>query len=434
MPTLSPIMAKILPLLILGITIALVMLRPGKVLSTYGAVAGAIAVFVIGLVTPAQTLQILRENAAVLLLLAGLLMVAAAAGKAGFFDWCAWLTWKAAGQNGRRLFLATIVLSALTTVFFSLDTTAVILTSVIYITAVKLRLDPVPFLYATIFTANTASLLLPVSNLTNLLLVGQLHLSFSHYVKLLAIPGTVAVISSGVLLYLYFRRRILPKFDAELANCLQPEGKPESFFRLARITVLLTLVLFTALSLADWPLYPVALVAAAFLWGAGIWYRELRPSELIAGVPWQLFFFVFGLEMVVSGVENTGFVVPIGRLMSTLVQHSLWSGLLSTVFGWAVASNLVNNIPAAVLAIAALKTLGGTTPRFLLDSAVLVGCNLGPNLTLSGSLATMLWLMVVRRQGRELPAAEFFRVGIFVTPLVLIFTALALVLNSLLLR
>jgi len=430
-----PVLGKILPLLILGGTIAVVVVRPGKAGASYGVVAGGLAVLLLGLVTPAQALTIWRENAGVLLLLAGLLMLATAAGKAGFFDWCAWLTVQTARQNGYRLFFATVILSAVTTVFFSLDTTAVILTPVIYIMAVKLRMDPVPFLYAGIFTANTASLILPVSNLTNLLLIGQLHVPFGPYLLHLALPGLVAVGVSAALLFYYFRHRIRPGFDAGLLAGFRREGTQARFFSVARVIILLTLGAFLVLSLAEWPLYPVALAAAAAAWAAGIRYGQLRPGQLLSNVPWQLFFFVLGLEMVVQGVENTGLVVALGKWMVLALQHSLWVGLLVIVFGSTAAANLINNIPAVMLAIAALKTAPGLPAALALPlySAVLVGTNLGPNLTLSGSLATMLWFLVVRHQGHELAAGEFFRVGIRITPVVLLFTTLALALNFLLL-
>ncbi|MDA8337213.1 MAG: ArsB/NhaD family transporter [Peptococcaceae bacterium] len=426
-------MAKILPLLILGATIAFVVARPGKSGASYGAVAGGLAVLLLGLVSPAQAYVVWRENFGVLLLLAGLLMLAAAAGKAGFFEWCALLTVRAARQNGYRLFFATVILSAVTTVFFSLDTTAVILTPVIYTTAVKLRLDPVPFLYACIFITNTASLVLPVSNLTNLLLTGQLGVPFGPYLLHLALPGTAAVGVSAWLLFTFFRHRLRPAFEAGPLTGFRPDqGR---FFHVTRIIVWLTLGAFLALTLARLPLYPAALAAAAAAWAAGIRYGRLRLGQLLPNVPWSLFFFVFGLEMVVQGVENTGLAAALGGLMALALRHSLLTGLLTVVFGTAAASNLINNLPAAMLAISALKSAPGLPPglAWALYAAVLVGTNLGPNLTLSGSLATMLWFLVVRRQGHELAAGEFFRVGIRITPVVLLFTTLVLALNILLL-
>lgn len=402
-------------------------MRPGKLTATYGAVVGGLAVLALGLVTPAQGLSVWRENSGVLLLLAGLLMLAAAAGKAGFFDWCADLTVRTVRGNGYSLFFATVVLSAVTTVFFSLDTTAVILTPVVYIMAVRLRMDPAAFLYAVIFTANTASLVLPVSNLTNLLLVGQLNVPFAAYLLHLALPGIAAVGMGGYLLFTYFRHRLRPRFDPGQMVVFQPQ-RPR-FFAVVRVIILLTMGAFLVLSLADKPLYPVALTAAAVAWVTGIGLGQLRTGDLWSHIPWQLFFFVLGLEMVVRGVENTGVVVLLGNWMLLAMQHSLWTGLLTVTLGSTVAANLVNNIPAAMLAVAALKSIHGLGSPWALYGAVLLGTNIGPNLTFSGSLATMLWFLVVRRQGLDLGAREFFRVGVRVTPPVILFTIVVLGVN-----
>ena len=198
---------------IFGLTLALVLTRPRGWNEAWWTVGGSAALLLLGLETPAQAVSAVRAGGSVLLFLLGLLLFSALLGRSGFFDWAAVHAARLAGGNGHRLYRNTFLLGALTTAALSLDTTAVILTPLVLAFVTRLGLPARPYVFACAFVANTASLLLPVSNLTNLLLAAQFHLPFGGFVAHMALPQGVALLVNYGLFRWLFRRELPAKFD-----------------------------------------------------------------------------------------------------------------------------------------------------------------------------------------------------------------------------
>jgi arsenical pump membrane protein len=409
-----------LTILVFGLTLALILIRPRGLSEAWATVLGGGLMLLLRLETPSQAWQTIAQGGNVLLFLLGLLILSELLRASGFFEWAAIHAAKAADGDGRALYRNVFLLGAVTTACLSLDTTAVILTPVVLSFVARLRLNVRPFLLACAFVANTGSLLLPVSNLTNLLFASAFHWSFSQFAVRMALPQIAALLVN----YWLFRR--LFALDLPKRFALDDLPKPTDvlpdlpYFRGAVAVLIFVLVGYFVGSLMHIQPYAIALSGCAILLIWGIW-RKMVSFAIARGISWPIFPFVIGLFVVVRGVENLGLARLVARGLSA-AGHSTLAQDLVAAFGAGIGSNIVNNIPMALLAISSLKHGTSQAAQY----GALLGCNLGPNLTVAGSLATMLVIASARRQGENVGARDFFGAGLRVTPLVLLASALAL--------
>lgn len=363
------------------------------------AVAGLVLV-VTGIAPWSEVGQVAGQVGPVLLFLTGITVVAELADAAGVFTAAAGLAARCGAGSVRRLFALVVVLATITTTVLSLDTTAVLLTPVVLALAASLEISPVPFAMATVWLANTASLLLPVSNLTNLLAVRTLGLSVTGFASRTWLAAALAIAVTAAVLATRYRRELRGAYR-------MPEPVPVE-----------DRVLFAASSavcLAVGPLFVaganVAVVACAGAVGLIGVFAVRRPGELRLGlVPWRLVLLVFGLFLVVRVGQDHG----LDRFLSDAAGSSASVGGQARLAGVsATAANLVNNLPA----FAALQPVAGSSiPRTL---ALLAGVNFGPLVLLWGSLATLLWRERCAARGLDISARHFAAVGLVGVPLLL---------------
>jgi arsenical pump membrane protein len=293
----------------------------------------------------------------------------------------------------------------------SLDTTVVLLTPVVLATARRAGVLPRPHLYASVHLANSASLLMPVSNLTNLLALAVLPISFVRFTALMALPW-LATVAIGYVLFRWFFRRDLA--TAASVPIVDPVEVP--WFAVA--VVVLTLVGFVVTSLAG--VGPVWAAAAGALVLAGrrlLRRRTTVPRVVLSAAP-AFCLFVLALGVVVRAVSDSGLDDVVARL---LPSGSSLPALLAIAGISAVVANVVNNLPATLLLLP-VAAVGGVPPVL----AVLVGVNVGPNLTYPGSLATLLWRRSLRRVEGVPRLGEFSRLGLLVVPVTLAVATVAL--------
>ena len=307
-------------------------------------------------------------------------------------------------SGSQRGLLATVfVMAAATTAILSLDATVVLLTPVVLATARALRVPARPHAYATAHLANSASLLLPVSNLTNLLAFGAAGLSFVHFTAVMTLPWLAVIGVEFLLLRWLFRR--------DLAVTPTHDGVPDEVQIpvFALVVVALTLVGFAVTSLFGWSPAWAALAGAVVLGVHGVARRRSTVTGIVAAMDVPFLAFVLCLGVVVAAVMLNGLddamrdVLPTGNTLTALLGVAAVAALLS---------NVVNNLPAVLVL---LPLVSG--PAAVL--AVLIGVNIGPNLTYVGSLANLLWRSVVRRDIR-VGFVEFTRIGVLTTPVTLV--------------
>jgi arsenical pump membrane protein len=313
-------------------------------------------------------------------------------------------------SGSQRGLLATVfVIAAATTAILSLDATVVLLTPVVLATARALRVPARPHAYATAHLANSASLLLPVSNLTNLLAFGAAGLSFVHFTAVMTLPWLAVIGIEFVLLRWLFAR--------DLSVTPTHEGEPDDVQIpvFALVVLALTLVGFAATSLFGWSPAWAALAGAVVLGVHALTRGRSTVSGIVAALDVPFLAFVLCLGAVVAAVMRNG--------LDDAMRHVLPSGhglvmLLGIAAVAALLSNVVNNLPAVLVL---LPLVSG--PAAVL--AVLIGVNIGPNLTYVGSLANLLWRSVVRRDIRA-GFVEFTRIGLLTTPITLVVAVLGL--------
>lgn len=418
-----------LTLAVFAVTLFWILTRPRGLHEAWGAAGGAFLMLALRLETPAQAWRVTQTGQDALLFLLSLLLLSALLERSGFFEWAAVEAARRAAGDGQRLYRNVFLLGALITAALSLDTTAVILTPVVLAFVSRLKLPARPYLLACAFVANAASLPLPVSNLTNLLLAGAFHLSFAGFFLRMLLPQCVALLLLYFLFRQLFRRELPPQFsDADLP---QPQSvvPDASYFRASVGILCLVLAGYFAAPFVHLPPYAVGFAGCVGLMSWGIRTRRVGWG-LVREISWPVFPFVVGLFIVIGGVENLGLTAPLAHCLALLQAHSLW-GMLAVAGGAGAASNIVNNLPAALLARSVLVQAHAGAP---LIYASLLGTNIGPNITLSGSLATLLVREAARKKGEDIMAKDFFAIGLCVTPLVLLAATLTLWLTFLLVR
>jgi len=307
----------------------------------------------------------------------------------------------ARGRAGRLLVLLAVIATA-TTVLLGLDTTAVLLTPVVLSLSVQLDLPPLPFALLTVWLANTASLLLPVSNLTNLLAFEASGLSFTRFAALMALPWLAAIAVEWVVLSRSFRSELAPARHVPAAG---PAGALPTF---ALAVLGLTLVGFVATSALG--VEPVWAAVA----GALVLTLHTRPSprELVESAEPGFLVFVLGLGVVVAAASAH----RLGDALDSLIpQGDDLPALIAIAVLAAVVANLVNNLPATLIMLPAVAA-GGPGPVL----AMLVGVNVGPNLSYVGSLATLLWRRVMNAHDEPTDLGAFVRLGLATVPAILL--------------
>nr|WP_196791618.1 SLC13 family permease [Motilibacter deserti] len=367
--------------------------------------AGALAVLT-GWLSQDGAQDVLERSAPVLGFLVAVTVLAELADDAGLFEAGASITARLGGGSVRRLFLLVCLLCTVTTLVLSLDTTAVLLTPVVLAMCRRLGLPALPFAFATIWLANTASLLLPVSNLTNLLAAHEQGLDALTYARHAALPQAAVLVVTVAVLLLRHRRALRGTY----AVAPHPSAEDPVLLRLAAAVTGVVAVLLV-LGLAPWA---VATGGAAVLVAA---YAGKRRDRLrLRLLPWRLVVMTIGLFLVVQGLQEHGLT----RLLHDLAGDGEGGGaLLRLTAVSAVAANAVNNLPAYL----ALEPMAGTADRLL---AVLVGVNAGPLVLLWGSLATLLWRERCAARGVRVGAWQFAREGLLVVPAALVAGALAI--------
>ena len=414
--------------LVVGIfvaTLVLALTKPGAVHEAVWTLGGAAAMIAIGAVHPRDLRAIYDTSGPAVLFLVALLVLSALVDKSGLFEWAALLAARRSRGSGRVLFRNVFVLGAVVTATLSLDTTAVLLTPVVLSFVRRLDVSARPYVIACAFVANAGSLALPVSNLTNLILCAAFRIPFAAFV------AHMVPVQLGVLLVTYacLRRH----FASEL-GAFEPsrvEADPSTVIPHRRYFVTTVGVLAAALAgylvapLVGIEPYVVAFGAVVVLVVAGALAGRVRGRDA-RDVSWGVVPFVIGLFVVVQGLESLGLAGALAHVIASSPGGAVGRALATTGVT-ALASNAMNNLPAALVARSALETLGGHPA---LVYATLVGTNVGPNVVPFGSLATVLVLALARERGVRVSAWSFARAGLWTTPFVCVLASLAIALTA----
>ena len=402
--------------------LALVVVRPRRWNEAWWTMLGAAAMLALGLVSPREAGDTTLSGKNALLFLLSLLALSVLVGKSGFFDWAAVRCARVAKGNARALYRNTFVLGAVVTAILSLDTTAVILTPIVVALVKRLKLPAAPYVVMCAFVANVGSLVLPISNLTNILIADAFRLTFAAFAARMIAPQVVALLTTYALLRWHFRRELPSRCDD--ASLPEPASVvPNRAYFSACVSVLVVVLLGYFLApFAGVEPYTVAFAGCGVLAAAGA-LTGCVGIHAVGELSWGVFPFVVGLFIAVRGLENLGIVGASSAWLAGMRPGSPET-LLVAAAATAIASNVVNNLPAALIA---RSVLVGSHAHMGTVLAALVGTDVGPIITPFGSLATMLVLALARRAGEGVQTRRFVMLGLWTAPVIVVATTLALI-------
>lgn len=403
--------------IIAGLATAGVILRPFQWPEAVWAVGGALLLVALGLMPGAEAWHAVGEGSNVYLFLSGMLLLSEVGRSEGLFDWAAVLAVNHSRGSPQRLFALVYAVGVMITVFLSNDAAAVVLTPAVLLAARKAKTEALPLLFVCAFVANAASFVLPISNPANLVLYANHTPALGDWLLRFTLPSMVSIGTTFVLLR-WTQRSALGSHCA--TNLTQTPLTSSGWIALAGIAV--TAVVLSVVSANDQPLGPPTAVLGVMTAIAVMIRQRRSPWAMAKDIAWSVLPLVAGLFVLVEALDRTG---VIGKLAVVLKSHALADQSLTALSAGIVAafsSNLVNNLPAGLIASSTL--LQAHVGERVTD-ALLIGVDLGPNLSITGSLATILWLNAIRREGENVGFMRFLKVGMIVMPPTLLLTLAA---------
>ena len=382
------------------------------------AITGAALLIAFGLLPWPDALTAAGKGTDVYFFLVGMMLLAEVARKEGLFDWLAAQAVRSSKGSAPRLFLIVYLVGTIITVLLSNDATAVVLTPAVYAATRTAKVEPLPYLFVCAFIANAASFVLPISNPANLVVFGKQMPPLIEWLRIFALPSLAAIGATYLALRLTQRRALdVPVARIEAVAPLTRGGK------LAAAGIVLTAIVLLTASAMDRDLGLPTFIAGSTVTALVLLIGRQSPLPVLRDVSWSVLPLVAGLFILVEGLNRTGVLPALAHLIKQAAagapQSTSWgAGILV-----ALASNLLNNLPMGLIAA---TTSQAAQLSSHVTGAILIGVDLGPNLSVTGSLATILWLIVLRREGEHVGAMQFLRLGLIVMPPALLLSLLAL--------
>jgi arsenical pump membrane protein len=404
------------------ISIAFVLLRPKGLAEAWWAGIGACLLMILGLISFRFAAQAVAKGLDVYLFLIGMMIMSELARREGVFDWVAGHAVRASRGSQSRLFLLIYAVGTAVTVLLSNDATAVVLTPAVLAAVRAAQAEPLPYLLMCAFVANAASFVLPISNPANLVVYDGAMPSLGTWLVTFGLPSFASIAVTFLLLRWLSRQSLSGEITTDVdGRALSSTGK----LTLCGIAFLaVTLMTASALNIA---LGAPAFAAGIFVAGA-VAFRDREAVSVVAQeISWSVLPLVAGVFVIVEALSGAGALKWAVGAIATLNRWGLAQAVLTSGFGSALVSNLTNNLPSGLISGAAVKAAGAMGP---VRDSVLIGVDLGPNLSVSGSLATILWLLAIRREGLHVSFWQFLRFGAVLMPPALALSLLTLLLRS----
>ncbi|GJD94442.1 arsenic transporter [Methylobacterium iners] len=428
-----------LALAIFIVTLVFVIWQPGGFGIGWSALIGAGVALATGVITPGDVPVVWHIVWDATFTFVALIIISLLLDEAGFFHWAALHISRWGGGRGRLLFPLVILLGAAIAAVFANDGAALLLTPIVLAILLRLNFKPaaaLAFIVACGFVADSTSLPLVISNLVNIVSANFFSISFSRYASVMVPVNLVSLAATLVVLWLFYRRDVPATYHVEDLEAPRSAIRDETVFKAAfpLLGVLLAAYFVTA------PFgVPVSVVTGAgailLLALAGRWFSGgnggvIPIGKVLTGAPWQIVLFSLGMYLVVYGLKNAGLTDYLAQGLAWLAGHGTWAATIGTGFAAAILSSVMNNMPSVLVGALSIQQAPDLSPlmRELMVYANVIGCDLGPKFTPIGSLATLLWLHVLDSKGQRITWGQYMKVGLTITPPVLMVTLMALAL------
>jgi len=412
-------MSYIVTWIISFLAIAGVIIRPFKLSEAIWAVSGAIVLVVFGLISFSDGLTGISKGTDVYLFLTGMMLLAETAREEKLFDWLAAHATKMAKGSATKMFLLIYLVGIVVTTFLSNDATAVVLTPAVAaaVKAAKVQ-KPLPYLLICAFIANAASFVLPISNPANLVIYGSHMPPLLQWLPQYILPSFFSIVVTFIMLRFTQRKALKQAIETNIQIPLLSQGGKTAIIGIAATGVILLVASAFNIQLG----LPTAITGV--LTSAVVIVRAKKsPWLVVKGVSWAVLPLVAGLFVIVEALNKTGIIQTLTIMLQQNIAHSVTATTWGSGFIVAFVCNLMNNLPAGLIAGNVLQV--GHVPE-LVKSAVLIGVDVGPNLSITGSLATILWLVALRREGQNVSAWAFLKLGFIIMTVALLFAIAAL--------
>lgn len=401
-------------------SIALFLIRPRGWPEAWWAGVGACLLVICRLISPLSAVHAIAKGLDVYLFLTGMMIMSELARQEGVFDWVAGYAVSACRGSRTRLFVLIYCIGIVVTVFLSNDATAVVLTPAVLAAVRAAGAEPLPYLLICAFIANAASFVLPISNPANLVVYGAGMPPLGRWLSTFGLPSL-----ASILVTFFVLRYLSTKFLHGSVNA-NANVDIQRLSRTGKLTLCGIAFLAVVLMIASGLNFDLGApaCAAGVLVAIGVSLRNRNTLKDVAKeIPWSVLPLVAGLFVIVEALNSAG---ALAAAVHAIGQMKAWqpiSAALTSAFGIAFVSNFMNNLPSGLISGAAVKAAGAVDP---LRSAVLIGVDLGPNLSVTGSLASILWLIAIRRENQEIGFWRFLKWGALVMPPALVLAILAL--------
>ncbi len=408
------------------ITLVFVIWQPKGLQIGTTAVIGAVAALLIGVVSLEDVWTVTGIVWDATLAFIGIILLSLVLDEIGFFEWAALKMARLSKGNGNLMFVYVLLLGALVAAFFANDGAALILTPILLAKMKHLKMDPVAvfaFLMAGGFIGDSASNPLVISNLTNIVTAGYFDIGFWEYAKNMFLPNLISIIASIVVLWVFFRKDIPGHINVEELASPESVIKNKTMFNLSWYFLALLMVGYFIGDYYHLPVSLFALGGALIFLGIATYFKATKPIMTIKTAPWQVVWFSIGLYVVVYGLKNAGLTSYLAVLIDAMSGAGHEVAVIGTGFLAALLSSVMNNMPTIMIMDIAIEQTGHTALAY----ANILGSNLGPKMTPIGSLATLLWLHVLARKGVEITWMQYMKVGLIITPPVLLSALVGLI-------
>jgi arsenical pump membrane protein len=412
----SASMTHVLLPLIVALSIVLMLTRPRGIPEVWWISGGALLLVALRLVPLKLAAQAIARGSDVYLFLIGMMLLSELAREQGVFDWAASVAVRGANGSCSRLFLLVYSVGALVTIFMSNDATAVVLTPAILTAVRRAKVSPLPYLFVCALIANAASFVLPISNPANLVVFHTGMPPLGRWITDFGLPSLLSILATFLVMRILFRDELSKSIEYEAKDVnLSSNGK----LVLAGLALMIAVLLTASAMNKDLGL-PTCL--AALLITAIVSFKaRSNPIQLVREISWATLLLVAGLFVLVDAVESQGALKLTQHWLAWAASLGQTLGAIVVGFAVGIANNLVNNLPLGLIAGA---TIQAAHAKGLMANAVLIGVDLGPNLSVTGSLATILWLLALRKDssGEKLDVSfwKFLKVGALAMPVALL--------------